>query len=60
MMKDSEAWTAAIHGVAKSWTQLSYRTTITNYRNKKQLVSFLPVNQIHLTFYTLIENMKLP
>ena len=23
MMKDREAWQAAVHGVAKSWTQLS-------------------------------------
>ena len=23
MVKDREAWTAAVHGVAKSWTQLS-------------------------------------
>ena len=23
MMKDREAWNAAVHGVAKSWTQLS-------------------------------------
>ena len=24
MVKDREAWPAAVHGVAKSWTQLSY------------------------------------
>ena len=24
MVKDREAWLAAVHGVAKSWTQLSY------------------------------------
>ena len=23
MVKDREAWSAAVHGVAKSWTQLS-------------------------------------
>ena len=27
MVKDREAWCAAVHGVAKSWTQLSDRTT---------------------------------
>ena len=26
-MKDREAWHAAVHGVAKSWTRLSDRTT---------------------------------
>ena len=29
MIKDRETWCAAIHGVTKSWTQLSDRTTIT-------------------------------
>ena len=24
MVKDREAWNATVHGVAKSWTQLSY------------------------------------
>ena len=24
MVKDREAWPAAVHGFAKSWTQLSY------------------------------------
>ena len=27
MVKDKEAWHAAVHGVAKSWTQLNDRTT---------------------------------
>ena len=30
IVKDRETWCAAIHGVAKSWTQPSDRTTITN------------------------------
>ena len=30
IVKDMEAWCAAVHGVAKSWTRLSNRTT-TNY-----------------------------
>ena len=28
MVKDREAWQAAVHEVAKSWTQLSDSTTI--------------------------------
>ena len=27
MVKDREAWCAAVHGVAKGWTQLSNQTT---------------------------------
>ena len=27
MVKDTEAWSAAVHGVAKSWTQLGDWTT---------------------------------
>ena len=30
MMKDRETWHASVHGVAKSWTWLSYWTTATN------------------------------
>ena len=30
MVKDREAWRAAVHGVAKSRTQVSYWTTMTN------------------------------
>ena len=29
MVKDREAWRAAVHGVAKSWTQLSNRKIAT-------------------------------
>ena len=31
IVKDREAWRAAVHGVIKSWTQLSDRTTTTVY-----------------------------
>ena len=30
MVKDREAWHAVVYGVAKSWTQLSDRTTTKN------------------------------
>ena len=30
MVKDREAWHAVVHGVAKSWTQLSYWTATSN------------------------------
>ena len=30
IVKDRKAWSAAVHGVAKSQTQLSYRKTIFN------------------------------
>ena len=29
MVRDREAWHATVHGVAKSWTQLSDKTTTT-------------------------------
>ena len=33
MVKDREAWHAAVHGVAKSRTQLSHWTELTAYRH---------------------------
>ena len=35
MVKDREAWSAAVHGVTKSQTQLSDWTTATKIRRKK-------------------------
>ena len=35
IVKDSEAWHLAVHGVAKSWTQLSDSATVIQY-NKSQ------------------------
>ena len=32
MVMDREAWHAAIHGVAKSWTQLSDRTELMEHK----------------------------
>ena len=34
MVKDREAWRAAVHGVAKSWTWLSYWTTTKSVKEK--------------------------
>ena len=31
MVKDGEAWCAAVHGVAKIWTQLSHWTTLSTW-----------------------------
>ena len=31
---DREAWCAAVHGVAKSWTQLSNWTELINHQSK--------------------------
>ena len=37
MVKDREAWRAAVQGVTKSWTQLSDWTTITKLSHRKEL-----------------------
>ena len=37
MVKDREAWHAAVHGVTKSWTQFSDKTR-TNLKNLLRLI----------------------
>ena len=32
LVMDREAWLAAIHGIAKSWTRLSHRTELMKIR----------------------------
>ena len=47
LVKDTEAWCAAVHGVAKSWTQLSDWTVLTNMQGFPSyfvLSSFYPNN----------------
>ena len=39
LVMDREAWRAAIHGVAKSWTRLSASLSITNSRSSLRLMS---------------------
>ena len=34
MVKNREAWPAAVHGVTKSWTQNNYKETIHNNFSK--------------------------
>ena len=47
LVKDTEAWCAAVHGVTKSWTQLSDWTVLTNMQGFPSyfvLSSFYPNN----------------
>ena len=39
-LMDREAWRAAVHGVAKSWTQLSDQTTTAAWRKTASQSSF--------------------
>ena len=47
MVKDREAWHAAVHGVAKSWTKLNDQTTTNSkpysLREKKKSVTSVHV-----------------
>jgi len=40
MIKDKEGWHAAVHGVTKSWTQLSDRITIIPSQVQGVLVTY--------------------
>ena len=44
IVKDREVWCAAVHGVTKSWTQLSNVTTVTSEMNNIRLVSSFNLN----------------
>ena len=39
MVKDREAWHAAVHGVTKKWTGLSDQTTTTDKKTKNKNVA---------------------
>jgi len=68
IVKDREAWHAAVHGVTKSWTRLSSRTTRTFKhwqqfywdRKRRHLcclwssVSFLPILSLRFQFWAVV------
>ena len=39
-VKDREAWQAAVHGVAKSWTQIDYSITMENSQNSVSITIY--------------------
>ena len=46
IVKDREIWRAAVHGVKKSQTQLSDRTTTTNLQKQRNPICCTPVNAL--------------
>ena len=51
VVKDREAWHAAVHGVTKSWTQLSDWTTITHWIMTLYSSLLLAPGNCYSTFY---------
>ena len=49
LVRDREAWCAAVHGIAKSWAQLSNRTKLTE-RSKKMQTSYILAEVTQLIF----------
>ena len=47
MVKDWEAWRAAVYGVAKSWTRLSDWTTTIEIVEKNSLNSFSEITSFY-------------
>ena len=52
MVKDREAWHAAVHGAARSWTQLSNQTTTQQATNKNNNLSLSYTSDVKMTLYS--------
>ena len=53
LVMDREAWHAAVHGVAKSWTQLSKWTGLNIFKTKAKTL-LLHTSILHIPHYSLI------
>ena len=58
IVKDREAWHAIVHGVAKSQTRLSDRTTTTEMLSPPLSSFFHPIQQLLLLFCSLSSQYK--
>ena len=56
MVRDREAWRAAVHGVPKSWTQLGNWTTTTNILSNGRAAFYLLVDRHLGSFHCLMNN----
>ena len=54
LMMDREAWHGAVHGVAKSWTRLSYWTELNWIPCQIQFVIFSPILYVAFSMYSFI------